>query len=104
MMIPDRSDVSVTGTDDLNVSAKIAEVTTRNTAVNTNSINAHHPGPMRCFWPGLHAASPPSQKLRLAVDGQRDEDDLDRCDHHRGTHRAAHGLTDPGRPPDALYP
>ncbi len=44
MMRPDRSAVTVTGTEDAKVPAKIAEVTTMNTTVAAHSISAHQPG------------------------------------------------------------
>ena len=41
-MRPERSDLSVTGTDESNDPAKMADVTTTKTTVNTTNISAHH--------------------------------------------------------------
>ena len=47
MMRPERSDSRVTGTDESNDPAKMADVTTMKTTVSTTSIRAHHSGRMR---------------------------------------------------------
>src|SRR3984893_7881263 len=74
--------------------------TNANTATTTSRITVHQAAGMR-FSPGLSSMSLPGQVevAGLPVYGERDQRDFDGRNHHRGTHRPAHGLTYPGRPP-----
>src|ERR1700729_4233907 len=97
---PARSDVIFTGTYDRKVPLKAAVVTNRNTPIATNRITVHHGVGMRCS-PGLRCFMPLARQVEvagLAVDGERDQDDLHRGDHHRATPPPSPALTTPGRP------
>src|SRR5271167_15121 len=95
---PARSDVSMTGTYDLNVPAKDVVVTNRNTAIAANRITVHQAVGMRCApGPLFMPLARQVEVAGLAVDGERDHHDLYRRDHHRGPHGPAYGLTNPGR-------
>src|SRR5215218_6360846 len=91
---PARSDVSVTGTYDLNVPLNAAAVTNKKATIAVSKISVHHALAMRCV-PALRFMPLASQVevAGLSINGQRHDHDQDGRDDHRGTHGPTNGLT-----------
>ena len=99
---PDRSEVRVTGTNDLKVPANNAYVSQIAAISNTNRKASTTPGADPRLFASATALSSQVEVAGLPVDGKRDHHHHERRDDQRGTHRTSDRLPDPGRPTGAV--